>query len=117
MNKRNGLHLTLNPNIGRISIGQNALKALGMPESVLLLVSPEEAAVFLTENGEQDPRGMKVKQDSKGTMRVYSQALCKAILSLLPGWDGQMAICLKGTRTEEGIQFPLAVPAKGGIPT
>lgn len=118
MDEKKTVRLSIMPARGRISIGQSALEALGMPESVLLLVSPEESALFLTVNTNRDPRGVKVKQDTKGTMRINSLALCRAILSLLPS-EPNTTIRLRGVVTEQGIRFPLAVPSegKGGIPT
>ena len=118
MDEKKTVRLSIMPARGRISIGQSALEALGMPESVLLLVSPEESALFLTVNADRDPRGVKVKQDTKGTMRINSMALCRAILSLLPSAP-KTTIRLRGVVTEQGIRFPLAVPSegKGGIPT
>ena len=119
MDEKKTVRLSIMPARGRISIGQSALEALGMPESVLLLVSPEESALFLTVNADRDPRGVKVKQDTKGTMRINSMALCRAILSLLPSPAPKTTIRLRGVVTEHGIRFPLAVPSegKGGIPT
>ena len=109
--------ITLSLQFGRITIGRSALEALGMPESVLLLVSPEQPSLVLTDNPCQDPRGVKVRFDTKGSMRIRSLSLCRAIASLIPGPLPESAIRLSGTVTEQGIRFPLTLPSegKGGI--
>lgn len=119
MDEKKEAKLTIMLKTGRISIRHTTLKALGDPDSVLLLINPEESALILTANPNQDPRGVKVKKDSRGSMRIWSQALCKAIVSLMPVPEPQATVILNGEVTLQGIRFPLFLRSegRGGFPT
>ena len=114
--------LSINMKYSSITIGTETLHALGDPESILILVNPEESTLAVTPNQNQDPRGHKVKTDRKGMMRLYSKHLCGAIAPYVPGLAEQSgAVTLVGTSQEDAVLFRLAsgTPScvSGRIPT
>ena len=98
--------LTISERYNSVSIGRDTLRLLENPDSVLLLVNPEEGTLAVTKNANEDPRGHKVKQDSKGMFRLYSKSLCAAMSPYLKEPEGERkAVTLHGTLREDAVLF------------
>lgn len=113
------LRITLLLKSNRITVRKNCLATLGDPESVLLLISPEEQALLLSANPNADPRGVKVHRDKKGFTRIVSKPLCDAIVAMARIPDRDATVTLFGQRVERGILFSLGTSsrAEGRIAT
>ena len=98
--------LTISERYHSVSIGKDTLRLLDNPDSVLLLVNPEEGTLAVRKNDHEDPRGHKVKTDGKGMFRLYSKSLCTAMAPYLKEPEGERkAVTLHGTLKEDAVLF------------
>lgn len=99
----------------RLRIHKTALKLLGSPAFVQLLISPKDNAIIIMGCVEHVPGGQEIrvvfdKPNTAGTFDIYSKELINLIKKQFAGLDEKGLYRLSGTfRSEDGyICFPLS---------
>ena len=111
----NKVILTIDLKKNRLRIHKAALKAIGAPQYVQMLLSVKKGAIVILGCGTQTPSRQEIpvmfdKPDSAGTFDIYSKELVTRIQTEFGGLDGGMIYHLHGFTVPEecGVCFPLS---------
>ena len=111
----NRINLSIDLKKPRLRIHKTALKLLGFPAFVQLLISPKDNAIIIMGCEEHVPGGQEIrvvfdKPNMTGTFDIYSKELVSLIKKQFAGLDEMGLYRLSGTfRPEDGyICFPLS---------
>jgi hypothetical protein len=98
----------------RITITRKTLQAIGSPEYILLLVSPEERTLVISPGDSSDKRAhrvppLKAEAIRKREVELYSKPLMKSILSISSGWQDSLSYKIHGDiiNGENILRFPI----------
>ena len=99
----------------RLRIHRTALKQLGSPAYVQLLISPRDNAIIIMGCEEHLPGGQEIKvifdkPGPAGTFDIYSKELIERIRQQFSGMDQESLYRLTGFEVpeESGVCFPLS---------
>jgi hypothetical protein len=83
----------------RIRIHKNTLYSIGNPDTVLLLVNPEERTFAILRSDRSDPRAHHISWSSfvnKKSFELYSRSLVKSLRDVCSDWQDNQSYRMYG---------------------